>query len=149
MDLSTRDPLVTKRLNLFLVGAVMVVSCTVSPDVVLYNNTGFSVEVQFNDRRVELTPGASTRFNSDVLWNERLIIRTGVQPVRYEPPDGKFPSAWLRSGFLRGHFVAQLERDLTIHLVPPALDPPQVNSGEQPPGFPLLPRPLAGSVGAG
>jgi hypothetical protein len=138
----------TGQLLSFLVGALVVVSCTVSPEVVLYNNAGFSVELQFHDRRIELRPGARVRFNSSTLWNQRLVIVGGMRPVSYQPPPGEFPSAWLRSGFLNSYIVAQLEPDLALYLLAPALDPPQPNTVEQPPGFPLRPRLVAGAVAA-
>jgi hypothetical protein len=109
-------------------------SCSVNPELHVFNNTGSTLRVFVDGEPLAADPGAVLSFSA----GGDLIVEFSSVKGRYAlsmpPPD------YVRTGPFRAHISLQLEADGRLFvLAVGGLPPIDVDSYPQPPGFPVLP----------
>jgi hypothetical protein len=123
-----------------LVAGLISASCTPSPEVVFFNNTGATLVVAGAGKTCVVKPGAHCR----IPFSELMRVRTGRIEVEYAFPGGmryEDRKEWVDfQPVSRRIFKVQIENDERVFLLAAAAravgSPPQ----PQREGFPLLPK---------
>jgi hypothetical protein len=118
-----------------------ILSCSVAPDMVLYNRTGSDITIYLKDRTTVVQNESSVIVTYPVTYPAFTIFNIGAgnkkwqHTVVYPPSDyGK------RRSFYGTEFQCQIEADGSIYVLMPDSEFPTQKLPPQPPGFPLVPH---------
>jgi hypothetical protein len=122
------------RMLVFSLVSLLGSSCSVNPEILVFNHTRSLLRVTVDGKQLAAGPGAVLSLTE----GGDLVVRFAAVEATYALPIP--PPEYVRTRLFRAQISVQLEPDARLFVLAPGDRPPiDASSYPQPPGFPVLP----------
>lgn len=120
---------------------VFATSCSKSAQIVLFNNSGSALQLNFGNGWRDLGSGSTLRFAPSYSDDVAFLIAVPKRQLRYQIAGLPIPQKFVSWTNGHSHIFLQLQSDLKHYIVEPGAKFPVLSLPTQPEGFPIAPKP--------